>query len=115
MRGVADIKNNRLEYIEGEIYEILEVEGHKFEIRCGYHTKQDKDAGVVLPIYPDFRENPKYTSKGYPLVTCMQNSCIYYDVIPGSDIELKCIDCKYFENENRCAIGICKCKERIKK
>ncbi len=109
------MKNNHLEYIDGEVYEILEVAGHKFEIRCGYHTTLDEKAGVALPIYPDFILEPKYTNTGQPLVTCMQNSCIYYDVVPESDIELKCIDCKYFINEDRKAIGICTCEERKKK
>ena len=111
---MADIKNYNLEYTEGELYETLEVEGYKFEIYCGYHTEQDRKANLVLPIYPNFITNPKYTKKGHPLVTCMQNSCIYYDVIPGSDIELKFLDCKFFENKNREVIGVCKCKERIK-
>ena len=112
---MAKITNSHYEYINGELYEIIKVSGYKFEIYCGYHNKQDENANLVLPIYPDFIANPKYTQKGHPLVTCMQNACIYYDVIPESDIELKCIDCKYFKTQNRCPIGICKCKERMKK
>ena len=111
---MTSTKNNSLEYIEGEIYEVIEIAGYKFEILCGYYTKQDKKAGLVLPIYPDFIKDPKYTKEGFPLATCMQDSCRYYDVIPNSDIEDKCIDCKYFENEIRKAIGICKCKKRMK-
>lgn len=112
---MAEPNNNSFEYVEGEIYEVIEIAGYKFDILCGYRTKQDKKAGVVLPIYPNFIKSPKYTNEGYPLVTCMQNSCRHYEVIPDSDIENKCIDCKYFNSELRNVIGICKAKKRMKK
>lgn len=102
------------EYVEGEIYEIVEIEGHRFEIVCGYNGKQEKKAGVVLPRYPNFKKTPKYTKDGYRLTTCMQEACKFYKPMPDRDREKECGDCIHFKNENRNVIGICKC-ENLKK
>jgi len=102
------------DYVEGEIYEVVEIEGHRFEIVCGYNGKQDKKAGIALPMYPNFKKTPKYTKEGYQLATCLQDGCKYYEPIPDGDNEKDCIDCKYFESKNRSVIGICKCEKRRK-
>lgn len=109
---MSNIGNFKSEYIEGELYEIIEIEGHRFEIICGYNTNQDKITGFVMPIYPDFLKEPKYTKLGYPLASCSQNICEYYKRLPECDNEGSCIDCYHFEREPMKMIGVCKCRER---
>ena len=36
------------EYVEGEIYEIVEIGGHRFEIVCGYNGKQEIGIGIII-------------------------------------------------------------------
>ena len=46
---------------EGDLYEVLEVYGHTFELRYGYYEERERARGEPIPIYPDFKKHPLYT------------------------------------------------------
>ena len=88
---------------EGDIYKTVELYGKSFELRYGYYEEYEKEKGEPIPIYPDFRENPMYTDRGYPFVTQMQELCIH----GTSKFEDGCCaDCKYYRHGDE-LIGIC--------
>ena len=66
---------------EGDLYRVLEIGGARFEIRYGYYEELDRVGKYndPIPIYPNFLENPQYNNEGYPFVTEMQDTCVYYD------------------------------------
>ena len=63
-----------------------------------------------IPIYPNFSENPQYNNEGYPFVTEMQDTCVYYD---GSKTQEFCRACSYFQAEED-LIGTCRCPKNEK-
>ena len=89
---------------EGELYRVIELFGHKIELRYGYYEERERERGEPIPIYPNFKENPLYSDEGFPLVTQMQELCIY-----GSSkfSDGCCADCEFFENADD-LIGVCK-------
>ncbi len=97
---------------EGQLYEIIELYGTRFEIRYGYYEDFERAHTDPLPIYPLFHQSPVYTPDGYPFATKMQEPCDKYSVrVDGVDTE-RCAECIYFQAEADCTIGICKCEER---
>ncbi len=90
---------------EGELYKIINTHGEAFEIRYGYYEEYERSSpyGEPLPIYPDFKANPKYTKDGKPFTTQMQSICGH-----GSSKfkEGFCVDCKFFE-KGEDLIGVC--------
>ena len=96
---------------EGELYAMLNVHGHAIELRYGYYEERERARGEPIPIYPNFKSHPLYTSDGYPLVTQMQELCDY-GTSPYEDG--CCFDCNYFE-ECCDLIGICKNDNNKKK
>lgn len=96
---------------EGDLYEVLEVYGHTFELRYGYYEERERARGEPIPIYPDFKKHPLYTKDGFPLVTQMQEPCIYGTC---SDEDGCCVECKHYRH-GKDLIGICTNKENRKK
>ena len=92
---------------DGDLYEILEVYGHRFEIRYGYYEEYERERFEPIPIYPLFRKNPLYTSDGYPLATQMQEPCEEYNPKNADIDNERCADCIHFYNEDKNIIGIC--------
>ena len=92
---------------EGDLYRILEIGGARFEIRYGYYEELDRVGKYndPIPIYPNFLENPQYNNEGYPFVTEMQDTCVYYD---GCKTQEFCSACSYFQAEDD-LIGTCRC------
>ncbi len=97
---------------EGEPYRTVEAFGERFEIRYGYYEEFERESGEPIPIYPDFEREPRYTVRGEPFVTAMQDMC--------GDAEFKavglsdecCENCRYFKRGEE-LIGICSKKETI--
>ncbi len=88
---------------DGDLFKIINIYGNKFEIRYGYYEDYEK-WGEPIPIYPNFKENPVYTSDGKPFVTQMQEIC------GNGSSKFKegfCADCKYFKQGDD-LIGVCK-------
>ncbi len=97
---------------EGDLYEVIEAYGHRFEILYGYYEDFERDRIEPIPIYPLFYEKPLYSSAGFPLATKMQEPCKRYALRDPNIDNDRCADCKYFEREKNNVIGICKCEER---
>ena len=98
---------------EGDIYKIIEFGGHRFEIRYGFYEEYVRKSkfGELIPIYPDFTSEQKYTNNGHPFVTQMQNICEHAKTTVN--FEPSCVDCYYFcQGED--LIGFCKCDKRNK-
>ena len=89
---------------EGDLYAVLNIHGHIIELRYGYYEERERAHGEPIPIYPDFKKHPLYTSDGYPLVTQMQDLC-EHGLSPYGDG--CCFDCRHFE-ACRDLIGICR-------
>lgn len=96
---------------EGELYKVLHIEGHSFSLYYGYYEACDRENPAMepMPIYPDFSKEPKYTAKGFPFVTQMQDACPHYQGRRG--ICCDCGDCKHFLHGEE-LIGICGCPDK---
>ncbi len=93
---------------EGDIYKILNLHGHIFEIRYGYYEDYERNNPFIepIPIYPNFLDAPKYTEEGFPFVTKMQDACEHYQ--GEYEQEADCAECKYYSHCDE-LIGVCKC------
>ena len=96
---------------EGTLYKTLRIKEATFEIRYGYYEDFERARGEPVPIYPDFKEKPQYTSDGRPFVTAMQDPCRYFD---GSDKSLGCFGCSYYSSADD-LIGLCNMEHNRKK
>ncbi len=94
---------------EGEIYKKVTAFEHTFELRYGYYEEFERENPAVepMPIYPDFLKNPVYSNEGFPFVTKMQDSCMYYD--GKTDDFCECAECRHYSHGSD-LIGICTCK-----
>ncbi len=108
-----DLPKQPPDYSEGDLYKIIDIHGHIFEIYYGYYEDCDRENPTVdpMPIYPDFLENPEYTNDGFPFVTKMQDACSHYQgrITKEND----CADCRFYSHGDE-LIGICMCtKNRV--
>lgn len=95
---------------DGDLFKVVTVFGKRFELRYGYYEEYERRHGTPIPIYPNFKETPEYTSDGRPFVTQMQEQCKY-----GSSNfeEGLCVDCPYYRHGDD-LIGICMCNKNKK-
>lgn len=97
---------------EGTLYKTFTIEGESFEIKYGYETSKEKSRGwQPTPIYPDFTETPRFTSKGYPFVTVYQGACEYYEAKNEEINENWCANCTWMERNEK-YVGVCRCERR---
>lgn len=94
---------------EGDLYKIVTVGGHRFELRYGYYEEFEKESGEPIVIYPDLFNNPLYNEDDYLIVTAIQDPCEYYLAFDTDTTDGCCGDCKYY-SDPRQTIGICKCE-----
>ncbi len=95
---------------EGELYKVYTVSGYTFEIRYGYYEENERGRVEPLPIFPDFRKSPVYTSEGYPLASLIHAACNHYKSIKSKP-EHYCGDCVYYA-EPRDEVSVCRCEKR---
>lgn len=95
---------------EGDLYKVLQVAGHIFEIRYGYYEEFERLHNEPMAIYPDFMKEPRYSERGEPLVTAMQDICQHFLGIPEGDT---CGECRYYRRGED-LIGLCTCPRRGK-
>ena len=96
---------------EGEIYKVLTVQNKIFEIRYGYYDENERDRVEPLPIFPDLKANPVFTSDGKRIVTAIQDPCKRYNPKNEKRSEKWCGDCIYYLNAVD-EISICGCTEK---
>ncbi len=97
---------------EGDLYKVIQLSGHTFEIRYGYYEEQDRFSkyGEPIPIFPDFVTAPVFDATGHPFVTAMQDACPHFS---GGDSCDTCFECSHFE-AGEDLIGVCKSNQRKK-
>ena len=93
---------------EGDLYKILEVGGHRFELRFGFYAEFERENGVPVVIYPDLYNQRVYADDGRMLVTAVQDPCPHYTVPAGKTKDECCCDCQYYFNSGD-DVGICAC------
>ncbi len=96
---------------EGDLYMTVSCYGHSLELRYGYYEESDRINGEPVVLYPDLKNNPVYTEKGYPLVTAIQIPCKFYEATDSSAPEDCCSDCIFY-GDSRNEIDICLCESR---
>lgn len=103
-------KNNNS---EGDLYKIVNVQGHTFELYYGYYEEIERKNPAIepMPIYPDFLENPTYSNDGLPFVTKMQDACKHYKGEMNKFGE--CAECQYYLHGDD-LIGVCTCHHNKK-
>lgn len=91
---------------EGDLYKTVEIGGKKINLYYGYYEEKERFSKYSdpIPLYPNFKSDPQYTSDGYPLATAMQDACKGYKGSVENDC---CFSCEHFENIEE-LIGICK-------
>lgn len=97
------------EHREGELYRVIALEGREFAVYYGYYEECDRQNPLcgLVPIYPDFRRTPVYSSEGYPFATDMQDPCRYFT---GEDPDAGCYGCRHYRR-GADFIGLCHCEE----
>lgn len=93
-------------HIEGELYRNIEVFGELFEIRYGYYEDFERDSGEPIPIYPDFKGEPRYTARGEPFVTAMQDMCESAEFKATGLLDECCENCRHYRKGDD-LIGVC--------
>ncbi|MBP3437020.1 MAG: hypothetical protein J6K61_03820 [Clostridia bacterium] len=98
-----------MEKKEGEVAKKITAFGKTFILYYGYYSESEKRKGTVglLPIYPDFLNQPTYTDEGFPFVTQMQDGCKY--LLPLS-ADGDCFSCRHYR-QGEDLIGICACEK----
>lgn len=98
---------------EGELYRVLDLHGHTFELRYGYYEDFERENPAIepMPIYPDFLKEPRHTADGFPFVTKMQDACKHYDGKPERYAD--CAECRYYMHGDE-LLGICTCPKNRK-
>ncbi len=96
---------------EGELYKVIDIENITFKIIYGYYEESERDKVEPLPVFPDLKDKPIYTARGYPVVTAIQEPCEYYTPLNKERSEQWCGDCIHYLSSSD-EISVCGCKER---
>lgn len=98
---------------EGDLYKIINIQGHTFELYYGYYEEIERNNPAIepMPIYPDFLKNPIYNNDDFPFVTKMQDACKHYKGKSGQFKE--CAECEHYLHGDD-LIGICACHQNKK-
>lgn len=101
---------------EGKLYKAFEINGVYFEIYYGYETESERRRGWdPTPIYPNFTEQPQYTSDGIPFTLAYGSPCRHYEPIDREEDDDWCANCPHFDQREE-FIGLCGCMHnRIQK
>jgi len=106
------MSNDQNKIHEGDLFDTIIVDGVSFEIRYGYYADFERERWEPMPIFPDLKTNPVYTTDGELIVTQMQDICEKYKRRPKRTDDERCADCIFFTSENKKLIGICRNAER---
>lgn len=95
---------------EGDLYRVIEIGGHRFELRFGFYEEFEREFGEPVVIYPDLAEVKLYDEGGKRIVTAIQNPCSHYKVPENKSRDECCCDCEYYRYYGD-DIGTCACAE----
>lgn len=96
---------------EGDLYKIVVLDDHTFEIRYGYYAEEERGRVEPLPLFPDLVDRPVYTAGGVPVTTRLQIPCGHYYPNRTCQPEGWCGDCTHYENVRE-EFGLCRCPYR---
>ena len=100
-----------MNFKEGDVYKIINVEGVTFEIRYGYYDPEIERGNIEpMPIFPDFIKKPQFTEKGYMFITADQPRCKHFKPKPKISDEGWCNDCEHLQLYGTC-LGVCRCEQ----
>ncbi len=93
---------------EGDVYKILHIHDHRFELLYGYYEALERENPAIdpMPIYLVFIKEPRFTKEGFPFVTKMQDVCEHY--LGKDSCYCECADCSFYSHGDD-LIGICAC------
>lgn len=97
---------------EGDLYKVVNLHGHIFELLYGYYEDCERNNPNVdpMPIYPDFLKEPRYTPEGLRFVTKMQDACKHYKGCAAT--EKDCAECEFYQHGDE-LLGVCVCPQNI--
>ena len=95
---------------ERALYKVIEVAGKTFEIYYG-PIDDPQQPELMIPYYPDFKENPVYTEDGYPFTDAFHDGCEHYISKKPEEPDRECSDCICF-TQRVDDIGVCSCEAR---
>ncbi len=95
---------------EGDIYKIVSIDEHTFELRYGYYEEFERGGDPVV-LYPDLEARPLYTREGKRIVSAIQNVCGHYLHPVGRTPENCCYTCSHYQNKKE-DISICGCEKQ---
>lgn len=98
---------------EGDLYTVVTIGPHSFELRYGYCDERDRISGEPYILYPDLLTQPHFTPGGYRIVSALQSVCKYYVIPEGREREDCCYTCNHYPNAKD-EIGICRCEDMRK-
>lgn len=85
--------------MEKIMYKTFSLDGDVIEVKFRY----DSDCSVWHGDYPDFKDNPRYTSSGKPWINVTRDDCKYSTSRFGD-----CGGCEHLLKQNQSdLIGIC--------
>ena len=94
---------------EGDLYAVVTIGSHSFELRYGYCDERDRASGEPYILYPDLLTYPHFTADGYRIVSALQSVCSHYTIPEGQMGEDCCYTCNHYLDPFD-EIGICKCE-----
>lgn len=79
------------------------IEGVLLSIPLQY----DELSGKYIELYPDFIENPVYTTKGHPVMFTGEDACDYAVETADGEICIDCGSCRFYRQIPDTLIGVC--------
>lgn len=98
---------------EGDIYKVVKIDGHVFELRFGFYEEFEREKGEPVVVYPDLVAEKRYTADGKRLVTAIQDPCPHYQVPENRKEDGCCNDCLHYRISGD-EIGYCNHPEMVK-
>ncbi len=96
---------------EGDLYKVIDVDNITFKITYGYYEESERDKVEPLPVFPDLKKRPIYTTDGKLIVTAIQEPCEKYIPLNKVCSEGWCGDCIHYLSSTD-EISVCGCTER---
>lgn len=98
---------NAIKNPHNELYKVFSLDGSELRVRFRYNEKCRQYIGE----FPDFEQEPVYTSSGKPWVSAVQDVCEYGESDEsGQKNCMDCGSCRFFVKEREeDIIGICVC------
>lgn len=92
---------------EGDLYKVIKIGDHRFELRFGYYEEFERIRGEPVVIYPNLADRQLFDNDGKRIVTAVQEPCSYYKAQGRNTGDGCCCDCFHYRFGDD--IGVCDC------